>query len=539
MKNSNHTRRVILPGSQKGPAKGARIVGSLKPDERVEVTVRVRARQSPARSAEFAALATKSVSDRNPMSREEFAARFGADPADLERIEQFAHEQGLDVIASNAAQRIVRMSGKAQAMQDAFGVKLKLAAQKQARFRHRSGTVSVPKDIAPIVEGVFGLDNRPFVRPHFHLKKGAKAKSARAGRARTFTPLEIAKLYNFPAKLDGSGQCIAILEFGGGYRLNDLKRYFKDLGVALPKVSAISVDGAHNSPTGNPASADGEVMLDIEVAGAIAPKAKIAVYFAPNTDDGFLNALRAAVHDSLRKPSVVSISWGAPELASTRQTLTDYDAVCQEAALLGVTICCSAGDHGTDDSERPAHRANADFPASSPHVLACGGTRLEASGSAISSEKVWNNRDGWATGGGVSEVFPMPSWQANAKVPRSLNPGGKKGRGVPDVCGDADGETGYRIRVDGFDIITGGTSAVAPLWAGLIARINQKLGKPVGFVNPVLYKSPTNANAFRDITVGDNAAFASSKGYKARAGWDPCTGLGSPDGTQLLNDLNA
>ncbi len=152
---------------------------------------------------------------------------------------------------------------------------------------------------------------------------------------------------------------------------------------------------------------------------------------------------------------------------------------------------------------------------------------------------VWNNRDGWATGGGVSEVFPVPSWQANAKVPKSLNPGGKKGRGVPDVCGDADGETGYRIRVDGFDIITGGTSAVAPLWAGLIARINQKLGKPIGFVNPFLYKTPTNSNAFRDITIGDNAAFSSSKGYKARTGWDPCTGLGSPDGAQLLKDLDA
>jgi len=162
---------------------------------------------------------------------------------------------------------------------------------------------------------------------------------------------------------------------------------------------------------------------------------------------------------------------------------------------------------------------------------------LEESGGAISSEEVWNNRNGWATGGGVSEVFAMPPWQAKAKVPKSLNPGGKKGRGLPDVSADADGDSGYQIRVDGVDAVSGGTSAVAPLWAALIALINQKRGTPLGFVNPLLYNAPANANAFRDITVGDNAAFTSSKGYRAGAGWDPCTGLGSPNGTQLANTL--
>ncbi len=202
------------------------------------------------------------------MSREEFAARFGADPEDLERIEQFAHEHGLDVMASNAAQRVVRLSGPAKAIQEAFGVTLKLAAQKNIRFRHRSGPISVPHDIAPIVEGVFGLDNRPFARPHFHLKS-QEGRQAHAASTRSFTPLEVARLYNFPAHLDGTGQCIAILEFGGGYRQSDLKHFFRDLGMPVPRISAVSVDGAHNSPTGDPNGPDGEVMLDIEVAGAI------------------------------------------------------------------------------------------------------------------------------------------------------------------------------------------------------------------------------------------------------------------------------
>ena len=539
MKAKQRNTRVVIQGSHKTPLKGAKLTGKLDPNERLEVTVRVRSRAALAVSTEFAALTGSPPAQRRHLSREEFAARFGADPADVERIEQFAHEHDLDVVSSQAGQRTVRLSGTLKAMQAAFGVKLKAAVFSKVKFRHRSGTISVPKDVAPLIEGVFGLDNRPVVQPHFRFKPLPKVKRPRAGSARPFTPVEVAGVYNFPTGVDGSGQCIAILEFGGGYRRADLKKYFTGLGVPMPTVTAVSVDGGHNSPTGDPQSADGEVMLDIEVAGAIAPKAKLAVYFAPNSDDSFLNALRAAVHDSVRKPSVISISWGAPELSSTEQSLRDYDAVCQEAAAMGVTICCAAGDHGTDDTEKPSKRVNVDFPASSPHVLACGGTHLEAANGTISKEVVWNTRDGWATGGGVSEVFPLPAWQTNANVPNSMNPGGKRGRGVPDVAGDADSDTGYIIRVDGAEGASGGTSAVAPLWAALITLVNQGLGKPIGFINPLLYQPPNNTNCFHDIVEGDNGAFSSSKKYKAHPGWDACTGWGSPQGAQLLKALSA
>ncbi|HUL79029.1 MAG TPA: S53 family peptidase [Vicinamibacteria bacterium] len=535
---SRATPRVVLAGSQKAPLRGAKSAGKIDPRERIEVTVRVRAREAVDRSPELATLAATAPARRRPLSREEFAARFGANPEDLERVEEFAHEHGLDVVGRSAAQRTIRLSGTVQAMQEAFGVRIKAMVHNKVRFRHRSGAIRIPKDLAPIVEGVFGLDNRPAVRPHFRFKP-ARGRQPRTPNARPFTPVEVAKLYGFPAGLDGSGECIAILEFGGGYKTTDLKKYFAKLGIQTPKVSAVSVDGGHNHPTGSPDGPDGEVMLDIEVAGAVAPKARIAVYFAPNTDDGFIDALRAAVHDAQRRPSVVSISWGSPELGSTQQSVLDYDAVCQEAAVMGVTICCSAGDHGTDDTPQPSPRANVDFPASSPHVLACGGTHLESSNGAISGETVWNTHDGWATGGGVSEVFPLPSWQAAAHVPTSANPGGKVGRGVPDVSGDADADTGYIIRVDGTEGPTGGTSAVAPLWAGLVALLNQGLGKPVGFINPLLYQSPNNVNCFRDVVAGDNAAFPSSKKYAARSGWDACTGWGSPKGAALLAAVKA
>jgi kumamolisin len=270
-------------------------------------------------------------------------------------------------------------------------------------------------------------------------------------------------------------------------------------------------------------------MLDIEVAASVAPGAKIAVYFTPNTDQGFIDAITTAVHDTTNKPSVISISWGGPESSWTAQSLAALDAACQSAAALGITITVAAGDDGSTDG---GTGNNVDFPASSPHVLACGGTKLVASGATISSEVVWNelaSQEG-ATGGGVSNVFPLPSWQANANVPASSASAG--GRGVPDVAGDADPNAGYTIRVDGETMVIGGTSAVAPLWAGLIAVANQQLGKPVGFVQPALYAAKA-ATAFSDITQGNNGAFS------AGPGWDACTGLGSPIAEKLIPLLAA
>ena len=300
-------------------------------------------------------------------------------------------------------------------------------------------------------------------------------------------------------------------------------------GCPTPTVEAVSVLNGQNQP-GNPNGPDGEVMLDIEVLGAVAPGTTIAVYFAPNTDQGFIDAVTTAIHDATRQPSVVSISWGSAESMWAPAAMQQMEQAFQAAAAMGVTVTVAAGDNGSSDgiSDGLAH---VDFPASAPHALACGGTRLELNNGQISSETVWNDSPGSdAGGGGISGVFPVPDYQQNANIPPSVNPTHDVGRGVPDVCGDADPDTGYSVRVDGQSITVGGTSAVAPLWAGLIALLNQSLGQSVGFLQPFLY-SPAGIAALHDITSGNNGA------YSAQTGWDACTGLGSPDGAEILTGL--
>jgi kumamolisin len=420
----------------------------------------------------------------------------------------------------------VILSGTVTNMNDAFATELLLFQSPRGVFRGRVGMLYLPAVLQDIVVGVFGLDERPQAQAHFR-RRTSGIRPAAAGDT-SYTPIAVSQLYDYP-KGNGSGQTIAIIELGGGFSSSDLQTYFSGLGLTtMPTVTAVSIDGAQNQPVGDPNSADGEVLLDIEIVGAIVPAAKIAVYFAPNTDQGFLDAITTAVHDTQRKPSVISISWGGPESSWTAQSLSAFDQAFQDAALLGVTVCCAAGDNGSSDGVTDG-AAHVDFPASSPNVLACGGTRLESSGTTA-AEVVWNDgAGGGATGGGVSDTFGLPDYQANANVPPSVNPSHFKGRGVPDIAGDADPATGYQVRVDGRSAVFGGTSAVAPLWAALVALINQQLGKPVGFLNGALYG--TAETALNDITSGNNGA------YKAGPGWDACTGLGSPNGQRLLNSL--
>ena len=460
------------------------------------------------------------------MSRTDFENAHGADPADLNQIKKFAQEYGLTIreTGTELARRTVMLSGTVSNLQKAFNVELKEYSHPKGNFRGRVGAISVPADYAEIITGVFGLDNRPQAEPHFRrLPQPDKHKHKTPASTASHDPNEVAQLYDYPAA-DGTGQCIGLIELGGGFQLDDLSNYFGSLKIAPPQVISVSVDGGSNSPT-TPDSADGEVMLDIEVAGAIAPAAKIVVYFAPNTDQGFLDAITTAVHDSANQPSAISISWGSAESNWTSQAMTNFDDAFQAAAAMGVTVCVASGDNGSSDGVNDGNN-HVDFPASSSFALGCGGTTLQTSNQQIVNETVWNDQpNGGATGGGVSNVFPLPTWQDGFGVPAPIVQGG--GRGVPDVSGDADPNTGYNILVDGESAVFGGTSAVAPLWAGLVARINQKMGKPIGFLNPLIYAQAVEASGFHDITQGNNGAF------KAAQGWDPCTGLGSPDGVPL------
>ncbi len=525
---TSNRKMSALPGSERQPVRGARFIHNSHPDQTIEVSVRIRSK-SEAQRAELKSSLEKPGFKH--MSRQEFESAHGADPADVEQIKKFAQQFGLTVreTGTELARRTVMVSGTVSNLQKAFNVELKEYSHPKGNFRGRVGTISVPADYADIVIGVFGLDNRPQAEPHFRrASQPEKGRHKTAAASSSHDPNEVAQLYNYPAG-DGTGQCIGIIELGGGFQLDDLSTYFSSLNINLPQVISESVDGGTNSPT-TADSADGEVMLDIEVAGAIAPAAKIVVYFAPNTDQGFLDAITTAVHDSANQPSVISISWGSAESQWTSQALTNFDQAFQAAAAMGVTVCVASGDNGSSDGVNDGSN-HVDFPASSSFALACGGTTLQASNTQIANETVWNDQpNGGATGGGVSDDFPLPSYQTGFNVPAPTAQAG--GRGVPDVSGDADPNTGYNVRVDGENAVFGGTSAVAPLWAGLIARLNQQTGKSVGFLNPLIYAQAVEASGFRDITQGNNGSFSAAQG------WDACTGLGSPNGAQLLKALS-
>jgi kumamolisin len=494
------SRRSTPPGTRVGPA---------DPDEVATVTVYLR-RRSPSPQP-------------GRLSRAAFAAAYGADPADAAAVGNLASARGLAVGAVDLARRSVQLVGTLGALADTFEAELATYRHASgATFRGREGELSVPRALVDRVAGVFGLDSRPQARAQFRVH---------AGTATGYAPPDVARAYGFPAGLTGAGECVALLELGGGFRTSDLDAYFAALGLATPSVEAVSVDGTTNAP-GAPSGPDGEVLLDLEVTGSVAPGARLAVYFAPNTDQGFLDAVTTAVHDATRRPSVLSISWGQAEAAWTAQAMDQMEQAFVDAAAMGMVVTVASGDGGSADGLDDG-RAHVDFPASAPHAIGCGGTSLRVSGATITSETAWNDGPGGgAGGGGVSDVFALPAYQASAGVGPSANPGHRVGRGVPDVAGDADPETGYEVRVDGASLVIGGTSAVAPLWAGLLACVNEGLGRPVGDLHDFLYAQPVGT-VTGDVTTGDNGAYA------ARPGWDACTGLGSPRGEALLVALRA
>ncbi len=517
--------RVALPGSDRAAFTHPKAEPGKPSRAAITVSVIVR-RKSPIDTANLG---------RNRLTRAQFRNQHGADPVAVKLVETFAKEFGLTAERAPAETRALRLTGPQAAIESAFGVKLLHHKVGDATYRVRQGSICIPSELVGAIEAVFGLDDRPQAKPHFRIAKPQPVATAKATSADpkgnivahaagvSYTPVQVGELYGLPEGASGAGQTIGIIELGGGYRTADLTAYFKTLGRSAPKVTAVSVDKGKNAPT-DASSADGEVMLDIEVASAIAPGANIVVYFAPNTDQGFIDAVATAVHDTTNKPSVISISWGGPESSWTQQAITALDEACQSAAALGVTVTVAAGDDGSTDG---GTGNNVDFPASSPHVLACGGTKLVGSGATIASEVVWNElaASEGSTGGGVSNVFALPPWQAGANVPAPSTSTG--GRGVPDVSGDADPATGYVIRVDGQTTVIGGTSAVAPLWAGILAVSNARSKITAGFLNPQIYATGF-ASAFRDITQGNNGAFNAAKG------WDACTGLGSPNITNLF-----
>jgi kumamolisin len=516
----------------------------------MKVTLQLRRRPGHAKLQPEHVLAEASREAAGRPSRAAFATTRGADPDELRAVETFAKAAGLEVTRSDPATRSVEVRGTADQISQAFDVELNDYQYEHGVYRSHDGPVRLSAAIADYVEAVIGLTNRKVRARHFSTIAAARRRATLdPPNTRPLTPTQVAAIYRFPAG-DGAGQTIGLYEMEtgdgpAGYAASDIAATFQALGVQQPpRITDVPVNG-----TGNSGQSDGETGLDITVAGAIAPKADIAVYFAGAQTQDMLRALQMMIHpeSGAPTPSIISISygWGPDDLGSQNFSDGEYaqfTALFEDAATNKITVLVSSGDSGAE-VESPT-QAQTSYPASDIWVTACGGTTLSQSANGSQTyEWVWNDVYGGqpgATGGGVSARFLVPTYQSAVAVP-ARNGGGQPGRGVPDIAGNASEASGYlQVIGGGAPQPVGGTSAVAPLYAGLVARINANLGAQIGYLNTTLYGLP--ATVFNNVTGSAgpaNNSFGHVKGYAAHPGWNPCTGLGSVVGQALQDALKA
>jgi kumamolisin len=545
MRSPGANRRVLANSLHHLPP-GSVAKRKTNPNKWIELTVGVRRRQP---LPDLSALEAKPPGERRYMTRDELRTQYGSDPDAVAKIEKFAADHHLVLTRDEPASARLGLAGTAADISAAFGVKLMdYTHPTLGEFHARSGPVTLPADIGDAITGVFGLNTHRVMRRLPRARRKIDAASAAAKGKPYFVPTQLAGIYNFP-NADASGQCIGLLEFGGGVEQSDVTQYFQQIGVPAPNIQIVAVDGVSTDPSADPDST-GEVMLDIDVAGALAGGAKIAVYFSTFDEKGLVDILSAVINDSANDPSVLSVSWGWDEnqpfngsaILWSPAAIDHVNQSLLAAAQLGITVCVSTGDDGSEAQIKDGN-AHVNFPATSPYVLAVGGTTLHArtakNGQVALTETVWNDGPGSGTGGGVSDITAVPSWQ-EGKVPRSINPGNFAGRAIPDVAANADPATGYVVMSGGQLGVVGGTSASAPLWGSLITRINALINGRVGNFNALLYGTIGPAGVLRDITSGNNDTDGLLEGqFAAGPGWDACTGWGAPDGAKLLAALQA
>ncbi len=345
--------------------------------------------------------------------------------------------------------------------------------------------------------------------------------------AHGYSVLEIAESYNFPNG-DGEGQTIGIIELGGQVAQSDLEKFFAEYNTPVPEIQIVG------QPTTTPENDNVEVTADIQVAGILAPKAKFVIYYGTT----ILEAMKVALADTENKLTVISISWAGSELGYSQREITELNNVFHEASLKGITVVGASGDNGALNNKQ---YANVNVPVNSPYVLACGGTQTYITDDKIAAEVVWNEstqQSQIATGGGFSQRIAEQKYQHTVienyihKYPQFAPYQKSGGRGIPDIAANAADASGYSIVFQGQWVKIGGTSLATPLWAALIARMNQNLGYRLGFINPYLYELMGSAS-FHQILEGNNNL------YFASEGWNPCTGLGTPNGIELMRAIDS
>lgn len=586
------TAARALVGSRVVHHPRARRIATLHGDRRLEVTVVLHPVDDAAHAIRAAHPDLRHPAARPALSRDAFARHY--DPGDeaIERIEAFAHGHGLAIHEVSRARHDVVLEGTAEGLERAFGVSLHEFEHAGGRYHAHTEAIRLPRELAGFVDGVLGLDSVPLHRPR------AIVGAARGG----LTVEELPGHYRFPAH-GATGETIALLEFGGGYDTADLEAFASRSSLALPLVRAIGIqasDGtsAQNSPLersrmaaiakawGEATSfldvlmaagtdlqafiASMEVTMDIELGIALGGGASIDVYFAPQGADGWRRAIYAAIGEpyggtpaspgtppgtppakphltpTTKPPAALSISWGASERSFGAMKMRVIHKALNAAELRGIAVCCASGDHGSSNAFGKTTSANVNFPASSPAVLAVGGTEVVTMDSGT-TDVAWKGEmlgAPVATGGGMSGFFDQPAWQHGPSFRAAsgtwLARGRAKsgvGRWLPDVAANAAFESGVQIVVGGADLVSGGTSAAAPLWAALLTRIGSALGHHVGGLNAWLY-GHADRGACVDVIIGDNDVSGGTIAfYRAGTGWDACTGLGRPDGERLLQAL--
>ncbi|WP_338691492.1 S53 family peptidase [Bradyrhizobium sp. 26S5] len=527
-------QKIQLAGSYRAEPPGASYVGEVDPDERIVVTIYLKRRTpdafQPGSAGDLARLAKPITRHALATQRRRTHGRAAA------RIRKLAARYRVTVLEIDLSQRTVMLEATARLLSEVLGATLRVYDDGHCRFRARVGALVVPKDIAPWTRAILGFDQRPVSRPPERLRA-----LAGAGAGAGLWPTDVAARYGIPLDRDVSKVCVGIIALGGGYLATDLAKALTAMGRDPPEVvdkAVTSTAGAAAAPGignqfGGGTMSDEEIALDLQILAGLLPKARIVVYFAGNTIQSLVGAINQAIFDDVNRPQVLSVSWGSAEMFWSSSARDAMQAVLADAQRLKVTVLFAAGDElatgGLDDG-----KAHVWFPASSPYVLSCGGTQPAAgdADATLNGEIVWN--DGVSgTGGGISDVFPVPAYQSALALPASVNDGAVR-RGVPDVAAAAAATPGYRIVLNGAVLIKDGTSAVAPLWAGLIAIANAGRDAPLGFVNFTLY---ANQALFSPIEQGNNRV--RGKGYDAGRGWNACTGLGVPKGADLVAALAA
>ena len=443
---------------------------------------------------------------------------------------RFALRHGLR-LRMDTKRLCAHLEGTVAEMSDLFETSLQVYHDGHRRFRAHIGCLSVPDEIAPWTLAVLGLDQRPVTtrRP---------TSLAAEGSGVGLWPTKVGEIYGIPPECDGKNQCVAVIALGGGFDPNDLRLASKKMNRPSARVSLVQLKGGGKAFPDKIALSgvreDTEVALDVQILSALLPAAHIVVYFAENNVQGLLNAVREVFNDGVNNPSVLSISWGGREGSGySVSDCTTIDILLSSANSFHVTVLAAAGDDLATDALKD-HFAHVLFPASSPSVIACGGTKLylAADGVTAKEETTWN--DGLTgTGGGISDLFDVPAYQQSIKMPPSCNRA-RRGRGLPDVAAAAAPDPGYRIILNGEEKVTFGTSAATPLWAALIAMANAERLRPLGVFHKSLYANPSLC---KPIVQCNNRV--DGIGYYAGSGWNPCTGWGVPRGLETIKGLIA